>query len=156
MSFWNTYRTRWHMYHITIVIKFIVFIFIISYLRFNRKRMNFSLTQTYPKLQMYQWGHSVQCFGLFLRFLRFETLDLSREWLNEDLTGQPAGPAGADGGPPDQLSEGQARFPSLSCDDLNALVAQQRSANIKEQTRWVVKVFIGEWWWISITKWFVD
>ena len=51
-------------------------------------------------------------------------VDLSGEWLNEDLTGQPAEPAGADGRPPGQPSEDQARFPSLSCDDLDALAAQ--------------------------------
>ena len=82
--------------------------------------------------------------------------DLSGEWFNEDLTGQRAEPAGADVRPPGPLSEGLAIFPSLSCDDPDALAAQRTSANIKEQTRRGVNVFKCDSCRISVTKGFVD
>ena len=107
---------------------------------------------------VHDWGtwEEIETYACWLRPVAEIPVDLSGEWLTEDPTGQPVGPAEADGGPPGQLNEGQTRFPSLSCDDLDALAAQRTSANTKEQTRWGVKVFTGEWWWISVTKWFVD
>ena len=74
----------------------------------------------------------------------------------EDLTGQPAEPAGADGRPPGQPNEDQARFPSLSCDDLDALAAQMDECEHQRADQMGYESFTVEWWWISVTKWSVD